>query len=69
MYMYRLVYSYILLVRRDGKFFFFFFFELIEETGKDVFGLFTSVGQRKNSESPQRIEPQTFRFLAPKLYQ
>ena len=25
MYMYRLVYSYILLVRRDGKFFFFFF--------------------------------------------
>ena len=68
MYMYRLVYSYILLVRRDGKFFF-FFFELIEETGKDVFGLFTSVGQRKNSESPQGIEPQTFRFLAPKLYQ
>ena len=49
--------------------FFSFFFELIEETGKDVFGLFTSVGQRKNSESPQGIEPQTFRFLAPKLYQ
>ena len=68
MYMYRLIYSYILLVRRDGKFFS-FFFELIEETGKDVLGLFTSVGQRKNSESPQGIEPQTFRFLAPKLYQ
>ena len=66
MYMYRLVYSYILLVRRDGKFFF-FFFELSKETGKDVFGLFASVGQRRNSESPQGIEPQTFRFLAPKL--
>lgn len=42
---------------------------LSKETGKDVFGLFTSVGQRKNSESPQGIEPQTLIFLAPKLYQ
>ena len=31
---------------------------------KDVFRLVTSVGQRKNSESPQRIEPQTFGFRA-----
>ena len=35
---------------------------------KDVFRLVTSVGQRKNSESPQRIEPQTFGFRALMLY-
>ena len=32
------------------------------------FCLFTSVGQRKNSESPQEIKPQTFRFCALILY-
>ena len=35
---------------------------------KDVFRLVTSVGQRKNSESPWRIKPQTFRFRAQMLY-
>ena len=35
---------------------------------KDVFRLVTSVGQRKNSESPWRIEPQTFGFCASMLY-
>ena len=35
---------------------------------KDVFRLVTSVGQRKNSESPQRIEPQAFGFRALMLY-
>ena len=32
------------------------------------FRLVTSVGQRKNSESPQEIKPQTFRFCALILY-
>ena len=32
------------------------------------FCLVTSVGQRKNSESPQEIKPQTFRFCALILY-
>ena len=32
------------------------------------FHLVTSVGQRKNSESPWGIEPQTFGFRAPMLY-
>ena len=32
---------------------------------KDVFRLVTSVGQRKNSESPRGIEPQTYGFRAP----
>ena len=32
------------------------------------FRLVTSVGQRKNSESPQEIKPQTFRFCALMLY-
>ena len=31
---------------------------------KDVFRLVTSVGQRKNSESPRGIEPQTYGFRA-----
>ena len=30
---------------------------------KMFFRLVTSVGQKKNSESPQGIEPQTFRFV------
>ena len=34
---------------------------------KDVFRLVTSVGQRKNFESPRGIEPQTFGFRAPIL--
>ena len=34
---------------------------------KDVFRLITSVGRRKNSESPRGIEPQTFGFRAPIL--
>ena len=32
------------------------------------FCLVTSMGQRKNSESPQEIKPQTFRFCALILY-
>ena len=43
-------------------------FELGKEIEKDVFRLVTSVGQRKNSESPGGIEPQTFGFRAPMLY-
>ena len=39
-------------------------FELGKEIEKDVFRLVTSVGQRKNSESPWGIEPQTFGFRA-----
>ena len=35
---------------------------------KRFFRLITSVGQRKNSESPRGIEPQTFGFRAPMLY-
>ena len=35
---------------------------------KDVFRLVTSVGQRKNSESPWGMEPQTLGFRAPMLY-
>ena len=37
------------------------------ELKKDVFGLVTSVGQRKNSESPWGIEPQTFGLRADAL--
>ena len=37
-------------------------FELGEELRKMFFRLVTSVGQRKNSESPRGIEPQTFGF-------
>ena len=43
-------------------------FKLGKDIKKDVFRLVTSVGQRKNSESPQRIEPQTFGFRALMLY-
>ena len=43
-------------------------FELGRDIGKDFYRLVTSVGQRKNSESSQGIEPQTFRFHAPMLY-
>ena len=32
-----------------------------------IFGLVTSMGQRKNSEFPWGIEPQTFGFHAPML--
>ena len=39
---------------------------IIEE--RCFFHLVTSVGQRKNSESPQEIKPQTFRFCALILY-
>ena len=35
---------------------------------KNVFRLFTTLGQRKNSESSWGIEPQTFGFCAPMLY-
>ena len=38
-------------------------FELDKEIEKDVFYLFMSMGQRKNSEFPWGIEPQTFRNL------
>ena len=43
-------------------------FGLRKEIEKDFFCLVTSVGQRKNSESPWGIEPQTFRFHALMLY-
>ena len=46
-------------------------FELGKEIEKGVFIFFrivTSVGQRKNFESPWGIEPQTFGFRAPMLY-
>ena len=43
-------------------------FGLGKEIEKDFFCLVTSVGQRKNSESPWGIEPQTFRFHALMLY-
>ena len=41
-------------------------FELAKEAEKDVFRLVSSVGQRKNSESPWGIKPQAlgFRFDA-----
>ena len=39
-----------------------------ENKEKRFFRLITSVGQRKNSESPRGIEPQTFGFRAPMLY-
>ena len=39
-------------------------FELSKEIEKDVFRHFTSLGERKNSESPWGIEPQTFGFCA-----
>ena len=39
-----------------------------ENKEKRFFRLVTSVGQRKNSESPRGIEPQTFGFRSPMLY-
>ena len=39
-----------------------------EKKEKRFFRLVTSVGQRKNSESPRGIEPQTFGFRSPMLY-
>ena len=39
-------------------------FVLGKEIEKDVFRHFTSMGERKNSESPWGIEPQTFGFRA-----
>ena len=47
--------------KRNGK------FELGKEIEKDVFRLVKSVGQRKDSECPCGIEPQTFGFRAPML--
>ena len=41
---------------------------LCKEIEKDGFCLVMSVGQRKNSESPRGIAPQTFGFLALMLY-
>ena len=41
----------------------------IESFEKDVFRLVSSVGQRKNSEFPFEIEPQTFGFRTLMLYQ
>ena len=43
-------------------------FELGKEIEKDVLRHFTSMGERKNSESPLGIEPQTFGFRARMLY-
>ena len=43
-------------------------FELGKEIEKDVFRHFTSMGERKNSESPWGIKPQTFGFRARMLY-
>ena len=42
--------------------------KLLLLSGKDVFRLVTSVGQRKNFGSLGEIEPQTFGFSAPMLY-
>ena len=39
-----------------------------ENKEKRFFRLVTSVGQRKNSESPRGIEPKTFGFRSPMLY-
>ena len=39
-----------------------------ENKEKRFFRLVTSVGQRKNSESPRGIEPQSFGFRSPMLY-
>ena len=39
-----------------------------ENKEKRFFRLVTSVGQRKNSESPRGIEPQTFGFRSPMLH-
>ena len=41
-------------------------FELSKEIEKYILRLITSVGQRKKSESPWEIEPQTFGF--PKVH-
>ena len=43
-------------------------FELAKEAEKDVFRLVSSVGQRKNSESPWGIKPQALGFRASMLY-
>ena len=42
--------------------------KLLLLSGKDVFRLVTSVGQRKNFGSLGEIEPQTFGCSAPMLY-
>ena len=43
--------------------------ELGKEIEKDVLRIVTSIGQRKNSEFPRGVEPQTFVFHTPMLYQ
>ena len=43
-------------------------FELSKEMKKDVFPLVKNMGQKKHSESPCGIKPQTFGFLDPMLY-
>ena len=43
-------------------------FKLGKEIKKDVFSLVTSLGQRKNSESPWAIKPQNFGFCSLMLY-
>ena len=43
-------------------------FKLVKEVKKDVFYLVTSLGQRKNSESPWGIKPQNFGFCSLMLY-
>ena len=43
--------------------------ELGKEIEKDVLRIVTSIGQRKNSEFPGGVEPQTFVFHTPMLYQ
>ena len=43
--------------------------ELGNEIEKDVLRIVTSIGQRKNSEFPRGVEPQTFVFHTPMLYQ
>ena len=43
-------------------------FALGKEIEKDVFRLITSVGQSKNCEFPQGIEPQTFGLHSLMLY-
>ena len=53
MYMYRLVYSYILLVRRDGKFFFFFFLSLLKKQGKMIL-VFSRVWDKERILSPHK---------------
>ena len=44
-----------------------FVFSTKIKSKKDVFSSCHERGTKKNSESPQGIEPQTFRFRAPKV--